>query len=145
MNGSYIAGFITCLILLTSGAFAYSYYYPIEPDNKLVCLFFTCLSLNPELYAQLYSEHSRVGVDEFVGYVDGNVFDLEGIQSTNGKIISLNKHCKQKGVMIHSHPKTFNSLYGVLCLPSEKDLKAKKIFGNKTQYLYCGNNYLVVY
>jgi hypothetical protein len=36
MNYSYLAGFIVCIILITNGAFAYTYTYPIEPDNKMI-------------------------------------------------------------------------------------------------------------
>ena len=84
--------------------------------------------------------------NEFVGYTDLNSLELSGVQSTKGKIISLNKNYSH-GVFanVHSHPKLPGTISEWFCFPSDKDFKAKQILGNKIQYLYCGGNFLIKY
>ena len=109
------------------------------------CLLFTCITISGLLESELQFQYDMVGENEFVGWVDGNNFSLDGVQTTNGKILQLNYESLRKGVTVHSHPKTFGSLWGFICLPSQKDFDSKKILGHDTAFLYCGGNQLIIY
>lgn len=113
------------------------------------CLFYTCLILNTGLMEDLESMYQTVGHNEFVGFVDENTFYLDGIQTITGKPIWLNKELDLKKMrdktIIHSHPKVFANLYGLICVPSEQDVKSKSFYNGRDQYLYCGDGRIIKY
>jgi hypothetical protein len=109
------------------------------------CLFFTCVLLSSQLQVTLDQQYDSVGVNEFVGWIDGDSFSLDGVQTTNGNILMINKDSTRKGIVVHSHPRVFNSLWGNWCQPSQKDYIGKELLGNHEQYLFCGGNFLIKY